>query len=212
MAKKNLKKGVFITFEGSEGSGKSTQAKLLSDFLRKNKLPVLFVREPGSTLVGEKIRNILLDPKNKKMTPVSEMLLYMAARAEFVEHIIKPALNKRKVVISDRFLDSTLAYQGFGLGIDTKTIKNVAKLVCRDIKPDVTILLDVTSSVGLRRAGRVRDRIERRKLSYHHRVRKGYLSLAKSYAKRIKFINVDKLSVEQAQYEIQKIISQRLCL
>lgn len=205
-------KGKFITFEGAEGSGKSTQAKLLCNYLRQKGFPVIFVREPGTTVVGEKIRKILLDPRNKDMTPVSEMLLYMAARAEFVSHIVKPALEKGKIVISDRFLDSTVAYQGYGHGMDLKVINSIGKLVCQGKTPDLTIILDIASEKGLRRAGKVRDRIERRSLSYHRKVRRGYLRLAKRYPKRIKVIKVENNSINHNQKTIRELTEKALCL
>lgn len=212
MAKKNLKKGIFITFEGAEGSGKSTQTKLLYNYLKAKRLPVVLVREPGTTVVGEKIRSILLDPKNKQMTNLSEMLLYMSARAEFVAHIVKPALEKGKIVISDRFLDSTLAYQGYGHGLSLIGIEKIGELVCQGIKPDLTILLDIASEKGLRRAGKGRDRIERRSLNYHHKVRRGYLALAKKNPKRIKVIRVKDNSIATNQAIIRKLVENKLCL
>jgi len=185
--------GKFITFEGSEGSGKSTQAKLLCAYLRKNKIPVIALREPGNTKIGEKIRRILLDPANKKMSVVCEMLLYMAARAQLIEEVIKPALKKGKCVVCDRFLDSTIAYQGFGGKLDVKIISQVGKIATCGIKPDLTFLLDLDPAEGLRRAGRVKDRIELRKLSYHRKVRQGYFKLARQEPGRIKIIKVQNL-------------------
>jgi len=193
MKRRKINKGRFITFEGSEGSGKSTQAKLLCDYLRKKKIPVIALREPGNTLIGEKIRRVLLDTKNKAMTVTCEMLLYMAARAQLVEEIIKPALKKGKFVVCDRFLDSTLAYQGFGGKLDVKIIKQVGKIATLGIKPDLTLLLDIEPREGLKRAGRVKDRIELRKLSYHKKVRRGYFKLSKLEPRRLKIVPVQKL-------------------
>ncbi|MDP3142847.1 MAG: dTMP kinase [Candidatus Omnitrophota bacterium] len=201
--------GKFITFEGSEGSGKSTQAKLLCAYLRRKKIPVMALREPGNTKIGEKIRRILLDPVNKKMLVTCEMLLYMAARAQLVEEIIKPALKKGKFVVCDRFLDSTLSYQGFGGKLDVKIIKQVGKIATCGIKPDLTFLLDLDPKEGLRRAGRVKDRIELRKLSYHQKVRRGYFKLAKQEPGRIKIVKVQNLkgkTQELIQRYIDKII------
>ena len=122
MAKKNIKRGLFITFEGFEGSGKTTQIKLLAAFLKKNKFRILLLREPGSTKISEKIRKVLLDKRNNLLCGESELLLYLAARAQLVKERIIPALNKGRIVLCDRFHDATLAYQGFGLGLDRKLI------------------------------------------------------------------------------------------
>ena len=204
-------KGIFITFEGSEGCGKSTQSRLLYEYLKKKGYKVVYVREPGGTKIGEKIRKVLLDPNNH-ITPVCEMLLYMAARAQLVNEIIQPALNTGKIVICDRFLDSTIAYQGHGLGIDIKLIKNIGELATEGIKPHLTILLDLPTKEGLAVCGRVKDRIEKRSLEYHLRVRKGYLKLACAEPKRIKIIKVDK-DKHKTQEKIRKLVSHflRLC-
>lgn len=203
MAKKDLilkriKKGFFITFEGSEGSGKSTQSKFLCDYLRSLGAESVYLREPGGTKISEKIRAILLNPENGSMVPVTEMLLYMAARAQTVSEIIKPGLSQRRIIICDRFLDSTVVYQGYGLGMDVKVIKDIGNLVTQGMKPDLTIFLDLPVKKGLRYRQDKRDRIEKRPLSYHMRVRKGYLALAKSEPERFKVIKVDdNISVTQ---------------
>lgn len=155
--------------------------------------------------MGEKIRKILLDAKNLTLTPVSEMLLYMAARSQIVEEIIKPALDSGKLVICDRFLDSTLAYQGYGLGLDIRLIEEIGKRVTRKISPDLTILLDLAIQKGFKYRNRQKDRIEQRSLSYHARVRSGYLRLARRYAKRIKIVKV-KGNKNQIQKQIRKLI------
>ncbi|MFH0827396.1 MAG: dTMP kinase [Candidatus Omnitrophota bacterium] len=198
-------KGAFITFEGSEGCGKSTQSRLLYQYLKKKGLNVLYLREPGSTAVGEKIRKILLDAANLTLTPVCEMLLYMAARSQIVHEIIKPALGSGKVVICDRFLDSTLAYQGYGLGLDIRLIEEIGKRVTAGINPDLTILLDLAIQKGFKYRNSQKDRIEQRSLSYHARVRNGYLRLARRYARRIKIIKVDG-NKNQIQKQIRKLI------
>lgn len=183
--------GKFITFEGSEGSGKSTQSKLLYQYLKRKGFKVICLREPGGTKVSEKIRKILLDSRNKAITPASEMLLYMAARSQLVCEIIKPALIKGKIVICDRFLDSTLAYQGYGLGMNIKLIKDAGDFVSEGIKPSLTIFLDLPVRKGLRHRRSIEDRIEERVFAYHLRVRRGYLKIARSEPKRIKIIKVD---------------------
>lgn len=203
-------KGKFITFEGSEGCGKSTQSKLLYQHLQRKGFPVVYLREPGGTKVSEKLRKILLDHKNDAITATAEMLLYMAARAQLVNEIILPALKKGKTVICDRFLDSTIAYQGYGLGIDIKLIKCVGEIVTSGIKPGLTIFLDLPIRKGLRHRRQSKDRIEKRALTYHSRVLEGYLKLAHLEPKRIKIIKVhrDKL---KTQSEIRKLADKFLC-
>lgn len=197
-------RGKLITFEGSEGCGKSTQSKLLFDYLKRKGDDVIYLREPGGTKIGEKIRRILLDPQNC-IHPIAEMLLYMTARAEVVSQIIAPALYKGKIIICDRFLDSTLAYQGYGLGIDIRLINNIGDLVTGGIRPDLTILLDLPMKEGLKQCGRIKDRIEKRSLAYHQRVRNGYLRLATQEAKRIKVVKIDR-DKSVTQEKIRKLV------
>jgi len=203
-------KGKFITFEGSEGCGKSTQSRLLYEYLKRKGYRVIYVREPGGTKISEKIRKILLDPKNLKMSGACETLLYMAARAQIVTEVIRPALKNGKIVISDRFLDSTVVYQGYGLGMNIKTIKNIGEFATSGIKPDLTIFLDLAAQKGLERCGRVKDRIELRPLSYHQRVRNGYLKLAHLEPKRIRIIKVDKTK-NKTQRKIRELADRFLC-
>lgn len=183
-------KGLFITFEGSEGCGKSTQSKMLSSHLKRMGRKVVFLREPGGTKISEKIRKVLLDAKNHEMSPTCETLLYMAARAQLVKEIIRPALEKGSIVISDRFLDSTVVYQGYGLGIDAAIISAIGAFATSGLKPDLTILLDLPVEKGLKHREASKDRIEARPLSYHLRVRRGYLALAKAEPRRIKIVKV----------------------
>ncbi|MBC8436397.1 MAG: dTMP kinase [Candidatus Omnitrophica bacterium] len=180
----------FITFEGSEGCGKSTQSRLLYEYLKKQGRRVIYLREPGATKISEKIRKILLDAKNDSMSAECEMLLYMAARAQIIKEIIEPALKNRKIVICDRFLDSTLAYQGYGLGMEINLIKDIGNFVTRRIKPDLTILLDLPVKKGLHYRRLAKDRIEKRSLEFHARVRQGYLKLAQDEPARIKIVKV----------------------
>lgn len=198
-------KGKFITFEGSEGSGKSTQIELTCKYLKANKKNILFVREPGGVRISEKIRDLLLDVKSENMGDECETLLYMAARAQLVKEVIVPALKEGKIVLCDRFLDSTIAYQGYGNGVDLATIKKIGQFATQSIKPDLTIIFDIDTAKGLSRTNSVKDRIEQRALSYHKRVRKGYLELAKKESKRIKLIEVNK-SIE----EIQEIVKHHI--
>ncbi|MCK9604306.1 MAG: dTMP kinase [Candidatus Omnitrophica bacterium] len=202
-------KGKFITFEGSEGCGKSTQSRLLYDYLKERGYPVVYLREPGGIKISEKIREILLDAKNDSMSPACEMLLYMAARAQVVAEIIKPALKKGKFVVCDRFLDSTLAYQGYGLGMGIDLIKIIGKFVTDDINPDLTIFLDLPVKKGLLHRKSKEDRIEQRSLEYHNRVRSGYLKLASLEPKRIKIVRVDK-SKAVTQSKIRDIVKRHV--
>lgn len=174
---------LLISFEGAEGSGKSTQIRFAVNFLRRKGCSVALFREPGGTAVGEAIRKVLLDARNQRMTAETELFLYLAARAELVREKIEPALKEGKVVVLDRFEDSTLAYQGFGSGIPLGTIQRLSRLVRGRLKPHVTFLLDVETQEGLRRSGR-RDRVEKKSLAFHRRVRKGFLTLARREPRR----------------------------
>lgn len=185
-------RGKFITFEGSEGCGKSTQSRLLYLYLKKKGYRVVYLREPGGVAISEKVRRVLLDPRNKNMSASCETLLYMASRAQVVKEIIQPQINKGKIVICDRFLDSTIVYQGFGLGIDIKTILKIGEFATAGIKPDLTFLLDLAVKKGLEHRRDNKDRIEQRSFRYHLKVRKGYLKLAALEPRRIRVIKVDK--------------------
>lgn len=198
-------KGRFITFEGSEGCGKSTQSRLLYEHLKSKGYGCIYLREPGGTKISEKIRKILLDPVNEAMAPECEMLLYMAARAQVVKEIIIPALNEGKIVICDRFLDSTIVYQGAGLGMDIGVIKRIGKFAAFGVKPDLTFLLDLPVRDGLKHRHLSKDRIEQRALAYHTRVRNGYLRLASLEPKRIKVVKVEK-DKAVTQQKIRKML------
>lgn len=201
-------RGIFITIEGPEGSGKSTHSRLLCDFLRRHGYRVLHTREPGGTRISEAVRKILLHRNNKGMGDVCELFLFLAARAQIVEEIIKPALKKGYVVICDRFHDATVAYQGYGAGLDLKLIDDMGKLVTKGIKPDLTILLDVETKKGLRRAG-AKDRIEIKSLEFHKRVRGGYLALAEREPERIKVISTTEAKVSDVQDMIRGAVLKR---
>lgn len=188
--------GKFITFEGSEGSGKSTQIELVHQYLKGLGKPVIFVREPGGVVISEKIRDILLDVKNEGMCDETETLLYMAARAQLVHEVIAPALKSGKTVLCDRFLDSTVVYQGYGNGVDLKFIKDVGRIVTKGITPDLTFIFDIDAEEGLKRIKRAKDRIEQRAVSYHQKVQNGYVDIAAKEPKRIKLIKVDKSKEE----------------
>ncbi|MBN3040962.1 MAG: dTMP kinase [Candidatus Omnitrophica bacterium] len=188
MAKKNLSsRAAFITIEGLEGSGKSSVISYLSSFLKKRGFRVKVFREPGSTCVGEKIREILLDKKNSRLSVHTELLLYLAARTQLIEEKLFKALGLFDIVICDRFFDSTLVYQGFGLGLG-KIAESSVKMFSLGLDPDLTLVLDTEPLKGLRRLKK-KDRIESRPLTFHSRLRKGYLALAEKFPKRIKVIN-----------------------
>jgi dTMP kinase len=193
------KRGKFITIEGVEGSGKTTQAALLSEYLRKQGIDVVETREPGGTEVGEKIRQILLSPGQSSLTAMSELLLFLAARAQQVAEVIAPALASGKWVVCDRFCDATIAYQGHGRGIETRAIQKTNEIATGGFKPDITVLLDLDVETGISRAvaakrefadGKHGDRMENEHKEFHRRVRKGYLQLAEQQPDRIKVIPV----------------------
>lgn len=199
------KRGIFITFEGPEGSGKSTHSKLLCSFLRRKHFKVLHTREPGGTAIGEKIRKVLLDPKNRNMDVVCETLLYMAARAQIMKEKILPALKKGIIVICDRFMDATLAYQGYAGGFDVKIIKDIGKVVTKGVSPRLTFLLDIDAKEGLLRSGRIKDRMERKSLLYHKKVREGYLTIAREEPHRVKSLSAVG-EIAETQEAIRKIV------
>ena len=184
-------RGLLITLEGIEGSGKSTQAKLLHANFKKHNLPVELTREPGGTRIAETIRQILLNDENSDIRPLTELLLYEAARAQHVDEIIKPALLSGKTVISDRYVDSTTAYQGAGRSIPLQTIQTLHEIATQGIWPNLTLVLDVPIKEGLKRvqtAGKL-DRMEHEPESFHERVRDFFLVLAKQEPERIRVID-----------------------
>ena len=169
-------KGLFITFEGIDGSGKSTQATLLKNRLSQMHYPVVFTKEPGGTALGGKIRKILL---NEDMNPVSEFLLFASDRREHIEKVIRPSLLNGKIVISDRFTDSSLVYQGFGRGVSLNFIRQVHQYILKGLKPDLTFIIDVPPEVGIERIHK-KDRIEREGIDFLRRIRKGYIEISES--------------------------------
>jgi dTMP kinase len=183
-----MEQGVFITFEGIEGCGKSTQTKRLGKTLGCMGIAHVMTLEPGGTSIGRKMRRVLLDSKNKALTPLAELMLYAADRAQHVEEVIKPALRGGKWVICDRFSDATVVYQGAARGQDMKLIRLVNNVVTAGIRPHLTILLDCPVEVGLGRAlernMKGQDRFEQEALSFHRKVRNGYLDLARRNKKR----------------------------
>jgi dTMP kinase len=187
---------LFITFEGPDGSGKSTQARLLAERLRREGHPVLETVEPGGTPIGQQIRRILLDPANQELRAVPELLLMFAARAQNVEQSILPALAEGKIVVSDRFTDSSIAYQGAARGLGWDTVLQVDRIACQGLVPDLTLCIDIDTETGLSRAhSRNRDsgsheaRIDQQAVEFHHKVRDAYHELARSEPGRVRLID-----------------------
>ncbi|HQB94499.1 MAG TPA: dTMP kinase [Candidatus Omnitrophota bacterium] len=199
-----MKKGVFITFEGAEGSGKSTQIRNAASFFRHQKRQVVLLREPGGTRISEAIRSVLLDRGNRGMSHVTELLLYLSARAQIVHEKILPALRSGKVVICDRFEDSTLAYQGYGRGIPLPLIREVSRLVRGTLRPDLTFVLDIDIKKGLSRGGR-HDRIEREAFSFHQKVRRGFLALARKEPRRVIVVDSGQPLPEVSRRVLEKL-------
>ncbi len=194
---------MFITFEGMEGCGKSTQAKRLADHLEQLAIPVVLTLEPGGTGVGEAIRRVLLDSRNDNLSSLAELLLYGADRAQHIEEVINPALDQGKWVVCDRFDDATTVYQGYARGQDMTLIHRLKEKICSGLRPDITFLLDCPVDVGLKRAFRRnetlpqdgQDRFEREKKAFHEAVKQGYLTLAKKEKER--FLVLDATTTER---------------
>lgn len=190
--------GLFLVLDGTEGAGKSTQARLLEQRIIALGRETLLVRDPGTTRIGEQVRAILLDPAHAEMGMRCEMLLYMSARAQMMDQIIQPALDAGRVVICDRFVSSTLAYQLGGDGLTADEIRSVAQIAIRGRWPDLTILLDLPAEKSLARVKRAKDRIEQRPMSYHRQVRSNYLAQAEADPRRYRVINADRSPDEVA--------------
>ncbi|HHD82548.1 MAG TPA: dTMP kinase [Bacteroidetes bacterium] len=195
---KLLSRGFFISFEGGEASGKSTQAKKLYEYLKAEGFPVVLTHEPGGTDISERIRQILLDKDNLGMCALTELFLYFASRAQHVFEVIKPALKENKIVISDRYHDSTMAYQGEGRGVPKVKIKEMNDFATSGIIPDITFLIDVPPQVALKRLEQF-DRIEREDIEFHKRVRSEYLQLARENEKR--FVIIDGMADIETIFE-----------
>lgn len=181
-----MRKGKFVTIEGCEGVGKTTQVELLKKALAE-KSGAMFLREPGGTLISEKIRSVILDVNNKGMSPVCEVLLYSASRAQLVDEVIKPALERGVTVICDRFTDSTLAYQGYARGLGAETVEELGRIACGGLSPDLTIFLDLDPEAAFSRKGGADkgDRLEMEGLAFHRRVYEGYKRIAEKYPERV---------------------------
>ena len=191
-------KGKFITFEGPEGSGKTTQVLLLAKYLKEKGLPVVVTREPGGTEISEKIRNILLDASNLNLMDRTELLLIVASRAQNTDEFILPALEEGKIVVCDRYSDSTLAYQSYGRGFDLKATTEMCLFATKGLQPDLTLLIDIDPELGLERArvsGKMKesankhDRMESQGLEFHRKVREGFLELAKAEPDRFRVLD-----------------------
>lgn len=197
-----MNSGLFVTFEGGEGSGKSVQARALAAHLQGRGRTVVVAHEPGSTPLGDRVREILLFARGVPLTPEAQALLFSAARAELVRTVIRPALRDGAQVIVDRFFDSTLAYQGYGHGADLAGLRAVTRVAVGDLVPDLTFLLDLPLEVGLARSrGRSErwDRFESGELEFHRRVREGYLALARDEPRRYVVISADRPETEIAK-------------
>ena len=196
----------FISFEGIEGSGKSTQVKLLADYLRSKGNTVIETFEPGGTKIGQKIRELLLEPGNH-MDPMAELLLYYSSRAQHVREVIYPAIRNNSIVITDRFTDSTVAYQGYARGIDLGLINTLNDIVVPDMKPFLTFLLDMDVEEGLRRNRRAQkeDRFELETVEFHNRVRKGFHQIAAEEPERIKIVDAS-VSAEEVSRKVIEIL------
>jgi dTMP kinase len=203
---------MFISFEGLDYSGKTTQAKLLVEYLTSQKREVLFLREPGGTTISEKIRDILLDKKNSGMSDVTELLLFSSARAQLVHEVIVPALAAKKIVVCDRFTDSTVAYQGYGRGIPLEDINSINRLATIGLTPDLTFFVDITVEEIARRqkaAGKVIDRMESADNDFFEKARNGYWMKAQDVPDRFVVVN-GMMPVDEVQNEIRDIVMKRI--
>ena len=209
---------MFITFEGIEGCGKTTQIRLLVSVLKAKGYECIATREPGATKIGHRIRTILLDAAHATMLPLTELLLYEADRAQHVHEVIKPALAANKMVISDRFFDATTVYQGYARGFDLELIRQIHRIVLGGLTPDLTLILDLPVHVGLERAWQrinsrpgdlPEDRFEKEAFAFHERVRKGYLTLARIEPERFRVIDASR-DQQTVHRDIATIVDCRL--
>jgi len=199
---------LFISFEGIDKSGKGTQISLLVDYLKEKKYEVLPTCEPGGTGLGKKIEKILLESSLGRIGGTAELFLYLADRSEHVKKVIKPALKKYEIVISDRFADASLAYQGYGRGLDIHWIDELNKRATQGIYPELTFLLDTDPELAKKRS-KEKDRIENEEIAFHQRVRQGYLEIARLYPNRVKTVNGQD-SIKNIHLAIRKILSEYL--
>jgi dTMP kinase len=207
--------GWFITFEGVEGSGKTTQIRLAGEFLREKGFPVFMTQEPGGTPLGERIREILLNRGGFDISGEAEVFLFAAARAQHTDAVIRPALEKGQVILCDRFSDATIAYQAYGRGLPLETVREICRFASRGISPHLTLLFDLPVEKGLERAFRRiagreeasrEDRFEREQLDFHRRIREGYLSIAREEPGRVKIVDASR-DIESTRREVRAILS-----
>lgn len=207
----NSAPGFFVSLEGIEGTGKTTQAAYLSKLLTALGFSSLLTHEPGDTVIGERIREVLLHTDHKEMTFMTELLLYNAARAQLLDEKIRPALREGRIVITDRFSDSTVAYQGYGRGIDLKLIASLDSIATNGTKPDLTLLFDLDIETGLRRNRKINkvDRLELEDIEFHKKVRQGFLEIAKNEPARVKVIDAS-LPLDQVQDAAWNIVNEEM--
>jgi len=198
---------MFITLEGPEGSGKSTQIKRLAKRLELMDYPVITTREPGGTSIGDQIRQVLVRMENKELHPRTEILLFLAARAQLVEQLIKPALQDGRIILCDRYGDSTLAYQGYGHGLDLDKLRQMLDFATDHLKPDLTILLDLDVKMGLMRkkAEDEWNRLDAYEVLFHERVREGYLNLAREEPERWRIVDASQ-GIDAVQEDLLRIV------
>lgn len=221
------KKGYFIVFEGGEGSGKSTQMRLLVQNLKDRRLPLVVTKEPGGSEIGEKVRDILLNPSHTKLSHRAELLLYEADRAQHIDEVIRPSLRAGKIVVSDRFADSSTVYQGICRGFGRQWVETLNYFATGGLVPDLVLLLDISEDIGRKRIlNRIKDdvwlkgmsrkvkinrldRLDREKKAFHAKVRKGFLQLAKLYPRRFVVIDAGQ-ALEQVTEDVQTAVNKRL--
>jgi dTMP kinase len=203
---------MLITFEGLDYSGKSTQAKLLHEYLKRKKIKSILLREPGGTKISEKIRDILLDREHLEMTPLTEFMLFSASRSQLVSEVIKPHLKKGYVVICDRYYDSSAAYQAYGGSLDPKSVHSVNNIATGSLKPDLTFLIDISPRKAFSRSGKrgnIMDRMEAKNPAFYNRVYRGFIDIANRNRKRFVVIK-GTLTIEQVQKRILETVNRKL--
>lgn len=206
-----MKRGLFVTVEGTDGCGKTTQITNIVDYLSSLGCRVILTREPGGTRISENIRSIILDPAFTEMHSITELMLYSAARAQLVEQVIKPAIANCETVICDRYVDSFYAYQGYGRGLDMEMLKQITSLAINNTMPDITFFFDLDPEIGLRRRMNAAngDRIENEQIEFHRRVYCGYRQLAKENPDRIKTIDASR-SVDEVWEDVRRQLDMAL--
>ena len=200
----DMEKGLFITFEGADGCGKTTQMELLAEYFSQKGLEIVITREPGGKGLGEQLRKILLN-YDGEVSDKCESFLFLADRAQNIDTVVKPAIESGKIVLCDRHTDSTLAYQGYGRGLDISEITRLNSIATGDIKPDLTLVFDIDVETSMQRVGKEKDRMESAGIEFHNRVRNGYLKIAKNEPNRVKVIDASK-SIEEVNKDVIQIV------